>query len=165
MVTGAGHADVLEPAAGPGLMSVHAELPAAQVFGDLPGKKGNQERSETSCALEPTHSTFAQQESPPFGCRVGRQAGLWASADPPGISQALSPPSPRRPGASGREPDAEVGGLSCLFSPSRSLPWHSHKSATGVVKTPQQVAPRVRKQRPLCPRARPSAERTGLGWG
>lgn len=36
--TGAGHPDVLEPAAGPRRGSVHAELLRAQVFGDLSGR-------------------------------------------------------------------------------------------------------------------------------
>lgn len=67
------------------------------------------------------------------------------------------------PKASRREPGAEVGGWPCLFSPSRSLPCQSHKSATGAAKTPQRAAPRVRKQRPLCPRAEPSAESMGCG--
>ena len=66
VVTGACHADVLEPAASPGLLSIHAELPAVQVLGDLPGKRENQESSEASCVLEPTHSVFAQREKPPL---------------------------------------------------------------------------------------------------
>ena len=61
VITGACHSDVLEPAAGPGLLSIHTELPAVQVLRDLPGKRENQESSEAPCVLEPTHSVFAQQ--------------------------------------------------------------------------------------------------------
>lgn len=43
VITGARHADVLEPAAGPRLTSIHTELLVAQVFGDLPRKKENQD--------------------------------------------------------------------------------------------------------------------------
>ena len=160
VVTGACHADVLEPAASPGLLSIHAELPAVQVLGDLPGKRENQESSEASCVLGPTHSVFAQWEKSPLGLRGGRLFSHWTSADPPGIGEALGPPSPPslREGAQcrGRR-------MALSFSPSRSLPWQSHKSATGAAKTPQRAAPHVRKQRPLCPRAEPSAESTGCG--
>lgn len=48
VVTGACHTDVLEPAAGPGLIRVHTELLAAQLFRDLPRKKEHRDGSEAS---------------------------------------------------------------------------------------------------------------------
>lgn len=60
VVTGACHADVLEPASRPGLISIHAELPTAQVFGDLPDEKETRERSEASWVWELLRSAFAQ---------------------------------------------------------------------------------------------------------
>lgn len=42
VVAGACHPDVLEPAAGPRLTSIHAELLTAQVFRDLAGRERTQ---------------------------------------------------------------------------------------------------------------------------
>lgn len=95
--------------------------------------------------------------------RGGRPFSHWTLADPPGIGEALGPPGP--PIIKSLREGAQCRGrrMALSFSPSRSLPWQSHKSATGAAKTPQRAAPHVRKQRPLCPRAEPSAESTGCG--
>ena len=97
VVTGACHSEVLEPAAGTSLLSIHTELPAVQVLRDLPGKRENQESSEAPCVLEPTHSVFAQQGKPPLGLIGGRLFSRWTSADPLGIGEALGPPGPPMP--------------------------------------------------------------------
>lgn len=49
VIAGTCYTDVLEPAASPGLIGIHAELLAAQVFRDLLGKKCTKVRG-TLCA-------------------------------------------------------------------------------------------------------------------
>lgn len=50
VITGTRYTDVLEPAASPSLIGIHAELLAAQVFRDLLGKKCAKVR-DAPCAM------------------------------------------------------------------------------------------------------------------
>jgi hypothetical protein len=81
VIAGARHTDVLEPAAGPRLMSLHTELLTAQVFRDLLEKKQTKVRG-TLCGTWCSDPT-------------------WTSASSTGIPKALDHPAHMCLGASG----------------------------------------------------------------
>lgn len=141
VIAGACHTDVLEPAASPGLISIHTELLTAQVFGDLPGKTENQEESETSCVLVSTLCIRPTRN--PAVCAQSRKAIQHLDNSPPaGHLRGPGPPSPPTPGSL-LEPCGEGEGWPFPFSPSRSLPWPGSKKCHQRCKSPPVEPPQV----------------------
>lgn len=146
VVTRACHTDVLEPAAGPGLIRVHTELLAAQLFRDLPRKKEHRAGSGASSLQDPgcLGSGWQAVRHLDVSAPSGQRRGAW-------------PTRPARPGAAG----SSVRGR----GPSPSSPsdhWPRTRGATSVANAPQQSCPTCEKAEATVSQNEPSAEGS---WG
>lgn len=146
VVTGACHTDVLEPAARPGLIRVHTELLAAQLFRDLPRKRERRDGSEASSLQEPSCLGSEWQAVPRLAvsARSGHQ-------------EVPGPPS-RPPRGLGEF----SGGGGGPFLPHRAGHWPRTRGAASIANAPQQSRPTCENAEASASQNEPSAEGS---WG
>lgn len=146
VVTGACHTDVLEPAARPGLIRVHTELLAAQLFRDLPQKRERRDGSEASSLQEPSclGSEWQAVRRLAVSARSGHQ-------------EVPGPPS-RPPRGLGEF----SGGGGGPFLPHRAGHWPRTRGAASIANAPQQSRPTCENAEASASQNEPSAEGS---WG